>query len=90
MLNYTKKDISILRQIKKRNATTELMSMSIKKLQEDTDVSVLKIRQALSKFIKDGYVNEGFKKGNAKTYYITNEGISKLYELLGGDKYAEV
>lgn len=90
MLNYTKKDISILRQIKKRNAITELMSMSIKRLQEDTDISALKIRQALSKFIKDGYVNEGFKKGNAKTYYITNEGISKLYELLGGDKYAEV
>jgi predicted transcriptional regulator len=84
--DYTKNDISILRAIKLENATTEMMSVSIKTLQESTQLSYLKIRQTLLKFIKDGYVQEGFKKRTAKTYYITNNGIKKLYEIIGGVK----
>lgn len=80
---YTKKDITVLRAIKMKNAITDMMSVSRKTLQDDTKLSYLKVRQALLKLIKDGYVKEGFKQGNAKTYYITHEGISKLYQLIG-------
>lgn len=90
MLTYTKNDISILRTIKIENATTELISVSIKTIQKDTGLSYVKIRQTLLKFIEDGYVKEGYKKGVAKTYFICKKGINKLYEILGGNTSAEI
>lgn len=84
MQNYTKNDISILRQIYRRKATTELISVSIKTIHEETGLSIIKIRQTLSKFIEDGFIKKGFKREHAYTFFITKKGIEKLNEILGG------
>lgn len=41
-----------------------------------------KVRQTLKKFIEDGLVEFGIKKGNAYTYIVTNKGIQEIKDVL--------
>ena len=82
MYTYTKNDYAILRAI--RNAKSELISITIKSLQEETKLSTVKIRKTLKLFLNEGYVKQGIPKIKAKTFYITQEGINKLKEVMGG------
>lgn len=84
MYTFTKNDFLILKAIQKRDAKTEMLSATIKTISEDTKLSAVKIRATLSLFIKEGYIKEGFRKVNAKTFYITESGIKKLNEIMGG------
>ncbi len=83
MYTFTKNDFLILRVISKREARTEMISVTIKTIAEDTKLSPVKIRATLNLFINEGYVKEGFRKVNAKTFYITDSGIKKLNEIMG-------
>jgi len=82
---FTKNDFAILRAIYKRKAISELVSVSIKTLQEDTKLSSVKIRSTLTLFINENYIKLGFRKVNAKTVYIVDDGIKKLTEVMGGE-----
>ncbi|MBO8161355.1 MAG: transcriptional regulator [Thermosipho sp. (in: Bacteria)] len=82
---FSKNDFKILSILKENGCTTELRSYTIKKLKELTGLSENKIRNTLNTFKLTGYVKEGALQHRAKTFYITEEGINKLKELLGND-----
>ena len=82
---FTKNDFGILRAIYKRKAVSELVSVSVKTLQEDTKLSSVKIRSTLTLFLNEKYIKLGFRKVNAKTVYIVEDGINKLKEIMGGE-----
>lgn len=85
LYNFTKNDFLILRVILKRGATSEMISISIKTIEQDTKLSSVKIRGTLKLFIEEGYLKYGLRKVNAKTVYITTEGINKYNEVMGGN-----
>ena len=63
-----------------------MLSVPIKTIEEDTKLSSVKIRATLKLFIREGYLGFGFRKVNAKTVYITVDGINKYKEIMGGIK----
>jgi hypothetical protein len=85
MYEFTRNDYAILRSINKRKANTELRSVSIITIQEDTNLSSVKIRSTIKMFLDEGYIGCGIKKVNAKTFYILPKGIEKLNSLIGGE-----
>lgn len=48
----------------------------------DSSISLPTIRRSLSKLLEEGYVKEGYKRGKNKTYYISDEGIKLLSEII--------
>lgn len=82
--NFTLSDFKILISLAsfKRNDTlvgsNPLKAVTIKELIEQTKLSRVKINSSLKKFQECGYVGLGFKNGNSKTYFTTDEG----YELI--------
>lgn len=83
MYTFTKNDFAILRVIYNKKATTELLSISIKTIQEETKLSAVKIRATLKLFLNEGYIKHGLRKTNALTYYITKDGCEKIKDLMG-------
>lgn len=62
----------------------EFKSLTVAKIREFTSLSVSKIRKTLYVFKSMGYVSEGILSHNSKTYYVTDLGIKKVNELVGG------
>jgi DNA-binding transcriptional regulator GbsR (MarR family) len=65
-----------------QECTNELKSYTIDKLHEVTKLSVSKIRLTMREFKGLGFVKEGALQHNAKTYYITQQGLEKIKALL--------
>ena len=42
--------------------------------------SIAKVGQVFKNFILLGYIEEGLRKGRAKTFFITNKGLEKISE----------
>ena len=77
----TKNDYSILNILLDNACTTALKSYTVYEIHNFTKLSLVKIRQSVSHFVKIGLMNEGLYSRKAKTYYITQDGINKLNEL---------
>lgn len=88
-MQFTKHDIMILRGILKSGGVNELKSITINKLIEATKVSHTKIRSTIRMMLSLGYVKEGFMQRNAKSYYITKEGVQLLNELMGEHNFGD-
>lgn len=78
----SKNDYKILMVLFRNKCTTEFLSYTRKDLAEKTGLSLDKVRNTIQKFKKINYVNEGFLNHQAKTYYITEEGIKKIKEIV--------
>ena len=74
-MKYNKTDYEILYFLNDEDFNSEFKSVTIKTIIEKLKYSESKIRMAINGFLKDNYVKEGIKQGQAKTYYITEEGI---------------
>lgn len=84
-VNYTRNDFLILSIILKNSCMSEMKSMTIKEIQENTKLSYAKIRITLNNFLQDGFINEGIKKVNAKAFYISEKGMDRLLQISGED-----
>lgn len=73
-------NIQILNILYGENCTTKLQAYTIGKLRTKTGYGYTKTAKDLNVLLAVGYVNRGYKRGRADTYYITESGI----EFLGG------
>lgn len=77
-------DVKILIAISdKDNPSTgrsEIKGVTIKTLVTKTKYSHVKVRGTIKLLIQKGFVAEGLRNGNSKTYYMTDDGIKLLKE----------
>ena len=87
-----KNDVLILRTLYKNKKVSELQSMTITALTNSLEnkFSTMKVRTTIYEFVKQGIVHEGLKQGNSKTYFISNDGIKILNDLVNGGKVNEL
>lgn len=85
--NYNSNDYKILYNFKARSkgsvgaGITAMKALTLKDIASDTNLSHVKVRQAIFNFLEDGFVKEGIKKVRAKTYFITEKGLNELVRL---------
>lgn len=82
---FNKTDYRILEELICNECYSSYISLSVKDLIAKTNLSHVKIRQSLKNFIGFGFVREGNKNRNSKTYYITQEGINNYKEAFNYD-----
>ena len=58
-----------------------LKGVSVADLIENTGFSHTKIRNTLRRFVKSEYAKEALRKGNAKTYILTEKAFNAIKEL---------
>lgn len=77
----TKNDMYILSAIKKIGATNSLNSTPISTLLKNVKISGSTVRSSIKKLIENKLVGVGYMQKNARTYYITKEGIELIHNL---------
>lgn len=93
MLNkINKRDYLILEILIERECFTPVASLSISNLINISNMSKSKVRSVKDNFIMLGYIAEGSKDGNNKTFYITSEGMEhfKLMFCFDDEKINEI
>lgn len=80
-----KTDYIILEIMIKNESYSSYVSLSTPYLISKSKLSHVKVRQVLKNFILFGFVSEGSKDGNKKTYYITDLGIEHYKDMFGLD-----
>ena len=76
-----KVDIQIIYSLYTNEKVNPLQSYKIKQIQEynkDLDLAYYTYSLRIKKLIKANMINEGTKDGNARTFYITKEGINYI------------
>ena len=77
-----KNDSKLLYALYTEGCFDSFQSITASNLCEITEFGGTKVRKTLNEFVEAGYVKEGLKKSQARTFYITEEGISFLKEIL--------
>lgn len=77
-----KNDCKLLYTLYVEDCIDSFKSITASNLCEITEFGGTKVRKTLNEFIEAGYVAEGFKKSQARTFFITEKGISYLKEIL--------
>lgn len=72
----------------KTKGITKINGTTINEIVEKTGLSVRKVRDTKEKLIKLGFIKEGVKIVNQKTFLITKLGLEELKETIGGYKNA--
>lgn len=80
-----KTDYIILELMIKNESYSSYVSLSTPYLIKKSKLSHVKVRQVLKNFILLGFVHEGSKDGNKKTYYITESGLEHYKDIFGLD-----
>lgn len=80
---FNKSDYVILTHIYHNNFNSPVNAISTLDLIDESGLSSSKVRNTISEFIRIGYLIEGLKDGNNKTYYISNEGIKHFEDMFG-------
>lgn len=75
---FNKNDYQILDVLNNEECYSSLRSWTIQALATETKLSIPKIRITIKSFLLLGYIKEGAKSGNSKTFYITKEGVEFL------------
>lgn len=83
MYSYTKNDYLILKTIAQKTKSA-MLSITVKGIQKETNLSIVKIKNTLKLFIEDGFVINGIPKRTAKTYFMTEKGIKELKKICEG------
>ena len=76
-----KVDIKIIYSLYVNKKVNSLQSYKIKQIQEynkDLNLAYYTYSLRIKKLIKSNIINEGTKDGNARTFYITKEGINYI------------
>ena len=78
----TGKECAVIMYLYQQDFTTPVKSVSLKKLDINIKkVSINTIRKALKKAMLEGYVSEGIKEAQSKTYYLTKKGYNWIDEI---------
>lgn len=85
-LNFNKNDYGILEILIGNECATPFQSLTTKYMIDKSGFSHVKIRQTIKTFKMCGFVKEGAKEGNSKTYYVTNDGVKYYMEVMNYDK----
>ena len=72
----------------KTKGVTKINGTTINEIVEKTGLSVRKVRDTKEKLIKLGFIKEGIKIVNQKTFLITKLGLEELKDTIGGYKNA--
>lgn len=80
-MEFTKSDVIILSQIEQAGGINKLKSVTVHKLIEKSNLSATKVRASVKLLLNANLVATGYMQKNAKTYYITDEGIAFLKDL---------
>jgi DNA-binding transcriptional regulator GbsR (MarR family) len=72
---FNKNDYAILSHIYGRKYNSPVKSIPTLELIDKIDMSSSKIRNTINEFLRAGFIAEGLKDGNNKTYYILDAGI---------------
>lgn len=79
---FNKSDYFVLDALLGNECRSPFDSLTVKEIMENTELSHVKVRNALKGFIMAGIVSEGTKDGNSKTFFITSKGIDYYKEVL--------
>lgn len=77
----TRNDVRILDTLNQKKCLGKAQALTIKKILEIISLSDTKVRSTLRVLVAVGYVDYGLDNVNAKTYYLTAEGIKYLSEV---------
>ena len=80
-MSYTKSDIFVLNAIHKLGGVNELTGAPIKTITKLSNLSDSKVRNAVRILQSESLILEGFMQKNAKTYYVSENGIKLLNRL---------
>lgn len=78
VFNFNKSDYMILDVLNNSECYSSVMSFTFQKISDETKLSVPKVRITIKNFLIAGFVKEGAKENNSKTFYITHEGVDFL------------
>lgn len=78
---FNKNDYRILSTFDDKESYTEISSLTIKQIANNTNLSIPKVRSTVKNFVLVGFLKEGAKDGISKTYYITKEGIDHVTKI---------
>lgn len=84
-----KNDCKLLYTLYLEGCLDSFQSITASSLCKITEFGGTKVRKTLNEFIENGYVSEGLKKSQARTFYITKEGIEHLKKILPADMIKE-
>ena len=79
-MNLNKNDYRILDKIYDGGGRAVMCSLTLEKIAELSGLSIHKIRASIKLFIGLGFVNEGARDSRAKTYFLSDKGISIVKE----------
>lgn len=77
-----KNDCKLLYTLYTEGCLDSFQSVTATNLCELTEFGGTKVRKTLNEFLEKGYVREGLKKSQARTFYITEKGIENLKIML--------
>lgn len=77
----SKNQFKVLLMLKQRKATNEIRAYTLKQCVERSGLHINTVRKCLKYLIEKKYVKEGAYKHKAKSYYVTEIGLSKVEEL---------
>lgn len=80
-MQYVQSDFELLEVMVKAKSFGPYQGLTIKELVEKSNYSHTKIRSSMRVLIANKYLQEGFMNRNAKTYYVTDEGIELMKDL---------
>lgn len=85
-MRLTKREINILVTLKDEDCFSKIQSLTIKDIASKSNTAEPTVRAYLKNFLLQGFVEEGAKDWNSRTYYITNLGnqiIDEYYDTDG-------
>ncbi|NFT08131.1 winged helix-turn-helix domain-containing protein [Clostridium botulinum] len=80
---FNKNDYAILSHIYHNNYNSPVNSITTLELIDESELSSSKVRNTINEFIRSGYIIEGLKDGNNKTYYISESGTKHFEDMFG-------
>lgn len=85
-----KNDYKILGLLINEECFSPLKSLTITQLISSTELSRSKVIMTKNNFLLLGFIKEGSKDSNSKTYYITDKGINHFRSALGMSENEEM
>lgn len=68
----------ILGTMKNEKAFNKMLALNLNEIRSGAGGSLQNLRIRIKKLLDDGYIQEGYRAGNGKTYFITEKGLKLL------------
>lgn len=85
-MDITKNEYRIIGILYENGCFSKLRSFKIKRIASETNLSVVKIRLTMKKFIENGLIEKGARDERADTFFLTKKGIEVAEESMTIDE----